>query len=82
MKIQPTNPINPPLQQLKTPETRAPAPAATPVAVTQPRGDTIELSVPAQVRQMALNGQNVSEIAYALGLTVQTVNDYLNRTQA
>ena len=79
MKIQPTNPIAPPPQQLKTPDTRAPATA--PVAVTPPKGDTIELSVPAQVRQMWQSGQNASEIAYALGLTIQTVNDYLNRTR-
>ncbi len=71
----------------------APRPVATPSTATVPaekpttavdmpktiqgKGDTVELSLTAQIRNLKLQGQSLNQIAFALGLDTKTVASYL-----
>ncbi len=57
-----------------TPKTQQARPTAN-----QP-ADTVRLSESQQVHQLFLQGQRVSQIAFSLRLTVETVNGYLGIT--
>jgi DNA-binding NarL/FixJ family response regulator len=55
--------------------------AATAQTATPPANDstdTVKLSQSQQVHQLYNQGQSISQIAYQLILTVETVNGYLN----
>jgi hypothetical protein len=81
MKIEPIKVQSPPVQPAKATEAPAPtakAPAIQPAITVK---DTVELSLPAQARQLKLEGQSINEIAYKLSLPVQTVSQYLGLTE-
>lgn len=74
MNIEPTSMANTPVQPIKPAEPKAPAVTVQPIA---PRTDTVEISIPAQARQLKQEGQSINEIAYKLSLSVETVSQYL-----
>jgi DNA-binding CsgD family transcriptional regulator len=45
-------------------------------------GDTVTLSAAQQAHQLYHQGQAISQIAVALGLSIETVNSYLNISSA
>jgi DNA-binding NarL/FixJ family response regulator len=53
------------------------APAQRPQPAPKAAGDTVKLSDSQQVHQLYLQGQKVSQIAFSLNLSVDTVNNFL-----
>jgi hypothetical protein len=47
-------------------------------ATAKSDGDTVKLSLPARVRLLKRQGENISQIASQLGLDVKTVSSYIN----
>ena len=45
-------------------------------------GDTVTLSASQQVHQLYQQGQGLSQIAVSLGMSIDTVNSYLNISSA
>jgi len=53
------------------------APAPRTQQTTNAPADTVKLSQSQQVHQLHNEGQNVSQIAFSLNITVEAVNSYL-----
>jgi len=77
MKIEPTNLPNSPVQPSKLQVAKAPAAETAVTSPVQPNKDIVEISVPAQARQLQQQGQTVDQIALKLNLSAQVVNQYL-----
>jgi DNA-binding NarL/FixJ family response regulator len=69
--------VNPVAKPGKTPEKPAVAVQETAAKATTVQGDTVDLSIPAQVRLMQQQGLTVNQIAVKLDVSVQTVSQYL-----
>ena len=77
MNIEPASISNAPVQPVRAPEPKAPTVTAQAIQPVAPKTDTVEISIPAQARQLKLEGQSINQVAYKLSLSVDTVNQYL-----
>lgn len=76
---QPQSALLQPNQTAQARSTAAPEESVEKSATAKSEGDTVKLSLAAQVRLLKRQGENISQIASQMGMDVKTVNSYLGR---